>query len=153
MEGMDMRHLLFLIMMLCLILPLMGCTRSEPDAPKLVPVTGTVMLDGKALAQAQIRFVPTGDTKGFGSTGTTDSDGKYALKGQRGGNGAVAGSYKVVISKRVMPDGSPPTDDKAPMESAAREILPPKYSVSGQTSLTATVPPEGGTVDFPLKSR
>ena len=133
---------------------LAGCIGSDPSAPKLVPVTGAVTLDGKPLAGAEVGFVPTGDTKGFGSVGKTDGEGKYKLTSARGGEGAVAGNYKVVISRRLMPDGSaPPSGDKAPMESAARESLPTKYSMKGQTTLTATVPDGGGPVDFALKSR
>lgn len=128
-----------------------GCSQSDTAGPKLVAVNGTVTLDAKPLANAQVTFLPTGNTPGFGSTAKTDAEGKYKLKGQRGGEGAVAGTYKVVISKRVLPDGS--IDDKPPIESQAKEMLPVKYSMEPQSTLTATVPESGGTVDFSLKSR
>jgi hypothetical protein len=132
----------------CLIL--FGCTGKDPAGPKLVPVSGAVSLNGKPVAGATVTFVPAGDTKGFGSKGKTDVDGKYSLTGNRGGAGAVPGNYKVTISKRVMPDGSEPDEDVPVMESPARETLPSKYSMGGQTTLTAIVPESGGAVDFKL---
>jgi hypothetical protein len=131
-----------------------GCGQ-DANAPKLVPVSGTVTLDDKPLSGAVLTFTPTGDTRGGGATGRTGPDGKYTLKEPRGGSGAVAGAYKVVISKRVMPDGSDvPADYNVPeMDSPARETLPAHYSSPEQTTLIKTVPPEGGTVDFALKGR
>lgn len=132
-----------------------GCGDAPSDAPKLVPVSGTVTLDGKALSRARVVFIPTGDTKGFGSEGVTDEEGKYTLKGNRGGAGAVPGTYKVVISKRIMPDGSEvPADDKTPpIDSPAKEKLLPQYSTPTTSTLTAKVPEAGGTSDFSLKSK
>src|SRR5262245_2216097 len=132
----------------------LGCG-SGPDLPKHVPVSGAITLDGKGLARARVTFIPTGDTKGFGAQANTDEAGKYSLKGTRGGDGAGPGTYKVVVSKRVMPDGSdvPADDNTPPIESPAKEKLPLQYSNPGATTLTATVPAAGGTIDFPLKSK
>ncbi len=54
-----------------------------------------------------------------------------------------------------MPDGSdfPLDSDVAPMDSPAKEVLPGIYSDMDQTTLKATVPEGGGTIDFALKSR
>ncbi len=131
-----------------MVLGLGGCSKD----PKLVPVTGTVTLDKKPLSGALVTFVPMGSTPGTGSFGRTKADGTYQLVAYRGGAGAVAGQYKVTISKRVMADGSdlPENSEVPPIEAQARETLP-QYSDADQTTLTATVPPAGGTIDFPLK--
>ncbi len=39
-----------------------------------------------------------------------------------------------------------------PMDSGAKQVLPPGYSDAGNTTLKATVPPDGGKFDFDLKS-
>jgi len=132
---------------------LCGCGK-DPNQPALVPMSGKVMLDDQPLAGAQVTFIPVGITKGSGATGRTNADGVYQLTAVRGGAGAVPGEYRVAISKRAMPDGSdPPADSKLPpIESPAREMLAPQYSDAQQSKLTATVPPEGGTKDFQLKT-
>lgn len=133
----------------------LGCSRGGTDGPKQVPVSGAVTLDGKPLASATITFAPVGNTKGAGASGRTNKDGRYQLTYLRGGMGAPAGQYRVAVSKRVMPDGKDvPEDDKTPpIESPARETLPPLYSSEQDTTLSATVPEAGGTIDFALKSK
>jgi hypothetical protein len=133
-----------------LLTALIGCGGGAHDE---VSVSGTVTLDGKALPGAALRFVPTGSTRGVGGMGRAGADGKYTLKGMRGAAGILPGTYKVVISKLVMPDGTDfPADSKVgPMDSPAKEQLPATYSDSNQTRLTATVPEGGGVVDFRLK--
>jgi hypothetical protein len=136
----------------CGLLFLLGCQKATKSA--LVPVSGTVRLDGKPLARATVTFIPDGATKGFGSEAVTNEAGEFRLKSRRTGDGAVAGTYKVTISKRLMPDGSEPVfDDKTTaITSPAKETLPPTYSTREKTTLTATVP-EGGTstLEFVLK--
>jgi hypothetical protein len=130
-----------------------GCGGRGGNLPELVPVQGTVTLDGKPLTGAEVAFIPAGDTRGSGATGYTKEDGKYELAAPKGVKGAPAGDYKVVITKRVMPDGSdfPPGSQVGPMDSPARQILPPQYSAPEQTKLTAKVTKWGGPIDFALK--
>lgn len=133
----------------------LGCSGGDPNEPKQFPVSGTVTLDGKPLAKATVTFTPVGNTRGAGATGKTDQEGRYQLTYLRGKMGAPAGQYRVAISKRVMPDGKDvPDDDKTPpIESPARETLPPRYSSEQDSTLSATVPEGGGTLDFALKSK
>ena len=132
-----------------------GCHRADGDGPKQVPVSGIVTLDGKPLAKATLTFIPVGETRGAGATGRTDKEGRYQLTYARGRMGTPAGQYRVAISKRLMPDGKEvPDDDKTPpIESPASESLPPRYSNEQDSTLLATVPPDGGTLDFALKSK
>jgi hypothetical protein len=131
-----------------------GCGDNDPNIPKLVPVKGLVTWHGKPLAGAAISFIPTEQTKGQGSEGGTDASGNYTVNDRRGlGVGAPVGTFKVVISKRLMPDGSeiPKDDTTPPAMSPARESLPPTYSDRERTTLTATVPEGGGTINFELE--
>src|SRR5215208_6840711 len=98
-----------------------GCSKSDPS---LVPVSGTVTRNDQPLANATVTFIPKDGTPGFGGVGKTDAAGKYTLKGSRDdAAGIPAGEYRVVVSKRLMPDGSevPATDNTPPMNSPARE--------------------------------
>jgi hypothetical protein len=138
---------------MCCLVFLVGCQKRASDAG-LVPVGGTVRLDGKPLAKATVTFIPQGATRGFGSEAVTNEAGEFKLKSRRAGDGAVAGTYKVTISKRLMPDGSEPVFDNktSEIDSPAKETLPLTYSTREKTMLTATVP-EGGTstLEFALK--
>src|SRR5687767_4357332 len=55
------------------------------DGPPLYPVSGTVTLDGKPLANAGVMYLPRGSTRGNACLGITDASGKYVLKAERGG--------------------------------------------------------------------
>jgi|SRR5947209_409262 len=128
-----------------------GCHSADPS---LVPVSGTVALDGQPLANATVTFIPKDGTPGFGGVGRTDAAGKYKLLGSRDdAPGVPPGEYRVVIGKRLMPDGSEvPADDKTPpMNSPARESLPGEYSSMSASSLGASVQPGVGPIDFALK--
>lgn len=131
------------------LLALLGCGGS--NQPNLKPVTGKVIWKGKALAGAGVQFIPNGSTGGGGGSGKTDANGQYTITYVRGQPGLLPGSYKVVVSKRVMPDGSEPPADVPPIESPAREVLPARYSDPHQTQLTRTVPESGGAIDITLK--
>jgi len=67
---------------------LVGCGASE--GPKTVKVSGTVTLDGKPLADADVNFV----SKTHAGYGKTDKDGKFQLV-----SGAVVGENIVYFSK------------------------------------------------------
>ncbi len=134
-----------------LLLLFTGCGPAS-DGPRLVPVSGTVTLDGKPLSGATVTFIPTGETRGTDASGRTDGSGKYSLTTPKGQAGTAAGTYKVTISRLLLPDGSEyrPDPSVAPIDSPARESLPAHYSELERTRLEARVPEEGGTVNFPL---
>jgi len=125
-----------------------GCSSST--GPPLIPVSGTVTTTGGPLAGADLMFLPA-DADGNGGTAKTDDKGQFTVTYIRGGDGIPAGEYRVVISKRVMPDGSAPPPDVEPMDSPATETLPPRYSSQRETSLTATVTSGGEPLEFTLK--
>jgi len=60
--------------LLCLLLG--GCS-SGPPGPKLVPASGTVTLDDKPLASADVMFIPEDQTKGQAAVARTDDGGKF----------------------------------------------------------------------------
>jgi hypothetical protein len=123
-------------------------------------VAGTVMLDGKPLADAEVAFYLQGaPVEGFyGSAAKTDAEGKFELIAGEA-KGAVPGSYKVTVSAMKDANGGPVVIsegmdlEQLKMQGQAKETLPPKYSDMEKTELKATV--EKGKADgydFPLKS-
>jgi hypothetical protein len=135
-----------------------GCSKSS-SGPPLVPAEGAVLLDDKPLGNANVMLVPKGETRGgSASYGMTDAAGKFAVgppDGKR--KGTAVGSYQVVISKYVKPDGSDfiPDPNVGPDETGGyRELLPATYSDAAQSTLTAEVPAGGAKgLEFKLKSK
>lgn len=132
-----------------------GCGGKQYSGPTLVPVSGTVTLDGKPLANATVSFVPVGTTPGRTCYGATGPDGRYELVADAEHKGAPAGDFAVLCNKWVLADGSdyPRDSQVSPLEAGGRELLPPWYSQEGLSELKATVPAGGGTIDFKLTSR
>lgn len=148
-----------LIAGLCMISCLGGCGVSR--GPQLVPVTGTVTLDGKPLAGATVVFHPelppaaSGKTQVIESQGITGNDGVFHLMNIHDGEkGAQPGLHKVTVTKLVMYDGSdvPPNTDLAILGPNGKELVPSLYTNVTQTTLGANIPPAGGNVNLELKS-
>ncbi len=130
-----------------MLLTLAGCPSADtrPEV-ELVPVDGTVTLDGQPLAGASVMF------GGGSAMGETDANGHYELaRGDR--KGAPLGDHTVLIEKWVTEDGSPyKSNEMSPMDAGAKQEIPAKYSNGESTELKATVPAGGGAIDFELKS-
>lgn len=139
-----------------------GCGNADKAAKfDLTPVSGTVTLDGKPLADADLGFSyqdvsPAGF---FGSAARTDSQGRYELRtGEK--VGTLTGHHRVVVSRVVARSGAtikPEEGLDLAQLSAAGEVtqtIPVKYTDAATTDLLATV--EKGKADgynFDLKSQ
>ncbi|MCA9246048.1 MAG: hypothetical protein KDA42_03005 [Planctomycetales bacterium] len=125
-----------------------GC--AGDDFP-LAPVSGTLMLDGRPVANAQVAFEPQrlGDAinAGPGSYGTTNAQGQFELRTADGRAGAVIGAHAVIFSTYQAKQG-----ENFEMIVVAEELIPQGYR-TGPGRLTFTVPAEGTThADFQLSS-
>lgn len=152
-----------------------GCGAKFP----LVPVTGTVMLDGQPLAGAFVIFAPVEPSPGSlrVATGMTDANGRFTLRTNYEprwtGMGAVPGTHRVTISKVVAAQDLPraiyaeklaqhtkrmrdmgmrpgsPGDD---VDRFGVELVPAKYLAMATTPLSAEVTPDGtNDVTFDLE--
>jgi hypothetical protein len=133
-----------LILVCCL--PVGGCS----SGGKLAPVSGTVTLDGKPLADALIVFQPIANAgkpaPGMGSSGVTDASGKYTLRTMDTDRpGAVVAKHSVAIN---MKGESSDLDKPGP----PKKGLPAKYNRNSE--LQFDVQP-GGTdkADFDILSK
>ncbi len=111
-----------------LLLALAGCGGGDDTTPKLVEVTGTVMMDGKPLEKALVVFVPD---SGAMSNGETDASGKFSLKYRGQDAGAAPGRSVVKVSKS---DGD-----------AGAELIPPTFNAKSTITRDVVAP---GPNDF-----
>lgn len=139
-----------------------GCPGGGSSGPdfldRLAPVSGTVTVGGQPAEGATVTFLPD-QPECEPASGRTDANGSFTLVTLASGasmdslRGAVPGRYRVTVSWILTPDGKPVaagTTDADAMAQGAKETLPPSYSSSDDTTLTATVPDGGGTLDFPI---
>jgi len=124
---------------------MVGCTEAGPSF-KLVPVKGTVTLDGKPLADAQVQFFRQGDAPpGYPGTGAkTNAEGKYeAMTGAN--KGAIPGTYKITVSKLLMKNGSPVVEsegmdkEQLVMQGLVVESVPKEFSDPDKSKVTFEV--------------
>ena len=98
--------------------------------------TGSVLLDGKPLANAQVQFIAKEGSAIH--TATTDAAGKFTLKESAGNNPLQPGAYVVTVSKATVPSGG--------MGATVNEV-PPVYQNQGRTPLHADL--QAGKNDLP----
>ena len=93
------RNLFLILVSTAVILPLTGCGEKFPDGmPPPVPCEIIVMQDGNPLEGAVVRLQPIGDSS-WDAVGRTDASGKAVVYTMDQYKGAVAGKYKVIVSK------------------------------------------------------
>jgi len=121
-----------------------------------VPVSGTIYLDEKPLANTMVTFQPTAstghDTGGVGSYAMTDDQGNYQLEAMT--ETPIPGALPAVHQVRIAtppPKGNEDSDAAATGKKKYRDPIPKRYNV--ESKLTYEVP-AGGTksADFKLTS-
>ena len=98
---------------------LSGCGGSDsgPDID-MIPVSGSVAMDGQPLVGAMVEFHPTGGTKG-----------KFTLTDFHSNPGCPPGEYGVTFSKLTLPDGSPIPPNSQQGGVGMKEQIPPAYNL------------------------
>jgi hypothetical protein len=106
-------------------------------------VSGVVTLNGQPLPDALVMFSPEA---GSPSAGRTDDQGRYTLEYTADIAGAEVGKHRVSITtfQAASPDADPPRE-RVP------EIVPPKYNVASE--LSVTVEPGSNEHNFELTSQ
>ncbi len=122
----------------CILMFVVGCGEAGPT---VVPVTGKVVRDGKALTNVSATFLPKGS--GLSATGSSDSSGKIIML-TNGRSGAKVGQYRVGITE--------PLRDMTPEAIASGSPPPtsfdPKFQSPDTSGIEFTVPEKGGTFEF-----
>jgi hypothetical protein len=122
---------------------LVGCSSGPSDTPPLGHVSGTILLDGQPLANAQVEFNPAA---GRGSVATTDANGQYVLKYTNELEGAVLGTHTVSISTGVAPSSG----EGGAGQSGSPERIPPKYNSASEVK--EEVKAGSNTFDYKIES-
>jgi|SRR6185437_7569869 len=111
--------------------------------PKLYPVTGKVLVNGKPLTSGSVVYNPDkakGNTFTGVSVGELNADGVYTLD-TNGKPGAPAGSYKITITS----SGAVSQDNTKP---SAKSPINVGYGLVETTNLETTVGDKPGKYDF-----
>lgn len=166
-EYSSMKPLVAGVLGLAALVALGGC---GSDGPLLVPVSGTVTLDGRPLVHKTIQLIPEEGTPGQGAGATTDQNGHYQLLAVRPGatsdlQGVPPGKYRVVVTEPMFPieaslpnasteDGepAPAIGVPSPGRRARGQNIPRAYTTRETTPLRADVSGEGGVIDLKLTS-
>jgi hypothetical protein len=134
-------------------LVLIGC---GPAPPQIVPVSGTVTLDGKPLPNAEIRFIPTrpGLDGNMVGIGVTDDDGKYTLRlPGKTESGCCACECKITVTEGPIPDNLREGDDQMAATNYLKNLknrpIPKAFTRMADTPLSVTVKPD--QTDYPIE--
>ena len=90
----------------------------------VAPVSGTISLNSKPLADAYVVFEPVEVGAAKIATGKTDADGRYSLSMKDGSAGCLVGEHKVRLTT-VPPDAM--DDERSPLP---KDRIPKRYQES-----------------------
>jgi hypothetical protein len=127
---------------------LAGCGDGRPS---LVPVSGTVMLNGAPIEGALVGFEPDGiDGYSRPSIATTDSAGKFVVGTYDKADGMPKGKYKVTVLKKEvvgkLPENYNSEDTAANVQPVKYQwTVPQKYATSANSGLSVEVTSSGMT--------
>jgi hypothetical protein len=121
-----------------------GIMMTGCGGPALVPVSGTVTLDGQPLAGAYVTFEPVEGALELVSMGVTDTSGRYTLScGEE--PGAIPGKHRIQLTTVA------PGSHADELTALPQDRVPLHYQ---DGTLTRDVPEEGtDAADFPLVTR
>ncbi|MCE9560547.1 MAG: DUF4198 domain-containing protein [Planctomycetes bacterium] len=111
---------------------LSGCSGSGPRTE----VSGTVMLNGQPLADAQVQLVPKTDSALGLHVGQTNSAGHFTITQAAANNPVKSGVYVVLVSK--LAGGNDPSQPGGGME-AQKNVVPELYQDRNKSPFTADV--------------
>ena len=109
-----------------------------PRGPVLIPVSGTVTLNGKPLAATVVEFEQEAGLNM--ATGITGDDGRFTLTTYKMGPGATPGKHRVQLSCR---------ESDSPGKTVWHS--PKKYAAFDTSGLTVEVSPTQNTFTFDLQ--
>ena len=145
---MNLRRALSLSVSLVALIGLVGCG-GNGNRPRTSQVKGVVTFDGKPLPSGSLLFVPTGG--GPTAQGKINEDGSYEMGTFTKSDGAVLGTFKVLITAYTQPKGGPGLPEDAINGNAASiALIPEIYGDLENSGLTATVAETPNTINFEL---
>jgi hypothetical protein len=108
-----------------------GCSKNAATA--CYPVEGTVVYQGKPLAEAMVVFHPLANPASAKVVAFTDSAGKFQLATRQSGDGVPAGKYGITVELRA------PQMIGEETTRSGRNLLPARYAKPETSGLEFTV--------------
>ena len=136
-------------------LALFGCGAS--GNVKVYPVKGAVTFNGKPMVGGgSISFMPLTNQRGKTAGGEIKPDGTYEMMTYKPGDGSMTGEFRVVINQVVYKEperrGDGEGKSSGPIAVVPEaERIPPIYSDSLQSPLTAKIEAKSNEIDLDLK--
>ena len=129
------------------LLATMGCA----NATRPFPVKGTILFEDGQPAGELVNYLvafesPKHHTSAVGVVG---EDGTFHLKTFKDNDGAIPGSYRVILTPPLPPEMQ--TDRRRPKTKGIPSLIDPRYEKSDSTELTATVEPRDNVIILPVK--
>lgn len=132
-----------------------GC---GPNIPEIVPVKGTVTINGKPYSHVEVKFYPLQDGLDGNTiaSGITDPSGNYvaSLPGSDG-PGACACACKVTITEGPIPGEVRNSQDPLAAEKFLANLkyrpVPVIYTRMSDTPLEVTITPDQDTYNFDIE--
>jgi hypothetical protein len=131
-----------------------GCAKQPPQ---IIPVEGTVTINGKPLPRARVTFIPQLTDFGaeYNSSAVTDDSGHFVLKLQSDDrSGAAVGTHIVLVAETGLPKELRGEQDGRILDAYRAKLgnrpIPPKYNSVSQSPLKIEVMPGGPPVALEL---
>ena len=128
--------LLLILIAFCVVAT--GCAKKKT----LVPVEGTLTLNGEPVEGATVCFVPVDGNVGAAAAGATDSSGHFTVT-TGSDPGCVPADYKVTVYKIE-------TSGDSILTAKATNKFPDKFADPEQSGLTATITKKTEPLKFDL---
>lgn len=137
-----------------------GCgPGADPNRRPTAPVTVTLTMEGKPVADAMVIFIAT--EKPMPAAGKTDANGVAQLTTYETGDGAVIGLHKVQVLKTEATTAMPAAEldseaydpEAIPTNVQTKSLVPGKYTNSGTSGFTADVKTGANAFKFDMKSK
>lgn len=135
------------MLFLCLSLTVAGCGQS--DNVEVFPVRGVVRFEGKPMSGGgSISFIPSVAQKGKNAGGMIEADGSFVMTTYVEGDGAMVGTFRVVINQTTSqePDfgGDSDNPEAAKKASAVKtvgpaDLIPTIYADPANSPIMVTI--------------
>jgi len=140
-----------LFSILLLVLFTCGCAPSNrpPGLPDLHPASITITQEGKPASDVSIRLVPKIPSE-WSVSSTTNASGTAKLVTYGQFDGAPAGEYTVVLSKRVTEEIAAARDEYSSASADIYELIAAEYTKPETSTLEITIEKKRNTQTFEI---
>jgi hypothetical protein len=121
------------------------------NAARPFPVKGTILFEDGQPARELVNYLVAFDSPELhtSAVGMVGEDGTFHLKTWKEHDGAIPGSYRVILTPPLPPERQ--SDRRVPKTKVIPSLIDPRYGKSDTTDLTATVAPHNNDITLRVK--